>query len=561
MDKKNQLRIGIGQINPTVGDIDANAEKIISYIQRGEQEGIQLLVFPELAISGYPIWDLANKKQFVHENLKALKKIASSTAGTRITVAVGFIDRGSKRANGKNHNAIAIIRNGKIIHRQYKTLLPTYDVFLERIFFEPGENQDIFRLNGIPLATSICEDIWDDHYPVKPVRVLAGKGAKILINISASPFHQNADAVRRALVQRKAKEYGLWIIYVNQVGGQDDLVFDGRSLICDPQGNVYYQAAPFSENLFTVDLDLSRKRRNPCPAHTVNQTQEMYQALQLGLADYIRKNGFRKVVVGLSGGIDSALVATIAADALGPGSVIGVSMPGPYSSSHSIEDARELAENLGVEFRTRPISESYELFMARVREEKKKRGCIPDATNKISLAMENLQSRLRGIHLMYISNDEGAVLLSTGNKSELAMGYGTLYGDMCGGLAVLGDVYKSDVYRLCEFRNRSGVVIPRSTIEKPPSAELRPNQKDTDSLPDYAVLDKILAFYIEKNLGFDDICARLRRQKIPPEIIRDVIAKVDLSEYKRRQLPPSLRVTEKAWFGRRMPITNRFRQR
>lgn len=556
---KDIFKVGLGQINPTVGDISGNTAKIISYIQQAEKQGIELLVFPELAVSGYPIWDLANKKQYVRENLRALGQIVRSTKKSDVTVAVGFVDE-SKKANGRSYNAIAIVRNGKIVHRQYKTLLPTYDVFLERIFFEPGESHDIFKFKGISVATSICEDIWDDHYPVKPVEILAKKGAKLLINISASPYHKSVQTVRNNLVSRKAKEYGLWVIYVNQVGGQDDLVFDGRSLICDPHGQIQFQAEPFREGLFTVGINLGNKKSQLSEIPGANEIEEMYQALKLGLADYMRKNGFRKVVVGLSGGIDSALVATVAADALGPHSVIGVSMPGPYSSQGSIDDAKALAKNLGIEFRTRPIVDVYNEFINLAIQEKTKRNTPSHEREKISLAMENLQARLRGLNLMYISNDEGAILLSTGNKSELAMGYGTLYGDMCGGLAVLGDVYKTDVYRLAAFRNSIRLVIPKSTMEKPPSAELRPNQKDSDSLPDYEVLDEILYLYIEKNMGFDEICKRLGKKKIPSKIIGQVVSKVDLNEYKRRQLPPSIRVTEKAWFGRRMPITNRFRQ-
>ena len=555
--KKTTFEVGLGQINPTVGDFKGNTEKICSYIEAAEVQGLDLLIFPELAICGYPVWDLANKRTFVEKGLAALREITKITRGKHVAVAVGFIDL-AQGGGKKNHNALAILRNGKVIHKQYKTLLPTYDVFLEEIFFAPAKTHKTLNLNGIPFGTSICEDIWDDAYAVKPAKILSQKGAKVLINISASPYHKDAVSARSSAILHKAKEYGLWIIYVNQVGGQDDLIFDSRSFVSDPKGRVYFEAEPFRESLFRVSLALNDKGTSGTSLKKPYTTKEIYQALVLGLRDYVQKNKFQKAIIGLSGGIDSALVATLACDALGPKAVIGVAMPGPYSSVHSLKDAKTLAHNLGIEFRICPIRAQYQNFIQAAAHEKRVRHAKSVETTKITLAMENLQARLRGLELMYLSNDEGALLLSTGNKSELAMGYSTLYGDMCGGLSVIGDLYKTDVYKVAHYRNSLSRVIPDSSLRKPPSAELRPNQRDQDSLPPYSVLDKILWLYIEKNRGFDEIKKALSQRRVPVATIKRVLQTVDRNEYKRRQLPPSLRITEKAWFGRRMPITNCF---
>jgi len=541
-----KIKIALGQINPTVGDFEGNTKKICDLIESAEAKKLDWIIFPELSICGYPVWDLANKKSFVEKGLESLKKIANFTKNKRIKVVVGFIDL-AHESSRKNYNALAVIQKGKMIHKQYKTLLPTYDVFLEEIFFTPGKKHDVLFANGVSFGTSICEDIWDDQYAVKPAKILAKKGARVLINISASPYHKEGLLARRQMILKKAREYGLWIIYVNQVGGQDDLIFDGRSFVCDPQGKIRYQAEPFQEGLFQVSLK-SNKTVSPAPLDT---TKEMYRAILIGLKDYIRKNRFKKVVIGLSGGIDSALVVSFAADALGPEAVIGVALPGPFSSPQSLKDARTLAENLRIQFREKSIVEAYNNFVQSVETK-------PDG--KISVAMENLQARLRGLELMYISNDEGALLLTTGNKSELAMGYSTLYGDMCGGLSVIGDVYKTDVYRLSKYRNSISKVIPDSILRRAPTAELRPNQKDQDSLPPYPVLDLILYLYIEKNYSYDEIIRKVSKKRISSEIVRRVLSSVDHNEYKRRQLPPCLRITEKAWFGRRMPITNLFRE-
>lgn len=548
-----KIRLALGQLNPTVGDFAGNAQKIIDWIRQATKKRADLIVFPELAISGYPVWDLANKRSFVDEGLRQLERIARATKGLTITTVLGFIDRGS--AGGRSRNALAWIQKGQVLHRYFKRLLPTYDVFLEDIFFEPSNKNQIVSWKGKRMGLTICEDLWDDRYPIKPLQELAKGGANFIVNISASPYYRGVSEVRDSLLKRHTCHYGFPILYVNQVGGQDDLIFDGRSLLVDAKGCVLFRAPAFVEGLFFYDWDSMRHDSYEVPlAANTSQPQEVYQALVLGIRDYCRKNKFQKVVVGLSGGIDSALVAVLAVDALGAKAVKGVTMPGTYSSPGSWQDSAKLAERLGIEFQTSPIRKKYEFFLKTLRSQKKKGTML----RKISLAMENLQARLRGLELMWLSNDERRLLLSTGNKSELAMGYCTLYGDMAGGLCVLGDVYKSDVYRLAWYRNRIREVIPEAILRKPPSAELRPNQKDEDSLPPYDLLDQILYLYIEKNKSREEIYHVIAKSKVSHKLIADIIQKVDHNEYKRRQTPPILRVTEKAWFGRRMPITNLF---
>ena len=549
------LRVGLGQLNPTVGDFEENKRKVLDFIQQAEEKGLDLVVFPELSLCGYPIWDLANKKQFVAASLNALHDVARFTHGKQAAAVVGFVDKG-RSGTGKSRNALAFIQGGRVRHVQHKTLLPTYDVFLEAIYFEAGAQHRVFSFKGMEVGTTICEDIWDDHYPVKPAKIFREKGASLLINISASPFHRTVAEVRDRLIRQKSRDNRMWIIYVNQVGGQDDLVFDGRSLVADPHGRIVFRADAFDEGLFCAELPIPDGGQD-LPLGEVSAPAEMYRALTLGIRDYVQKNGFRKVVVGLSGGIDSAVVATLAADALGPEAVVGVTMPGAYSSRGSYEDSEALAKNLGIELRRRPIVNHYRRFLVQAKDGRAGKAS-GHARHKITLAMENLQARLRALELMYISNDENCLVLSTGNKSELAMGYCTLYGDMCGGLCVLGDVYKTDVYRIARYRNGLSQVIPSPTLKKAPSAELRPNQKDQDSLPPYEKLDKILYNYIEKNMSEGEILNALKSAGTPKRMIAEVIRKVDRNEYKRRQAPPIIRVTEKAWFGRRMPITNHF---
>ncbi|OGX13919.1 MAG: hypothetical protein A2351_07640 [Omnitrophica bacterium RIFOXYB12_FULL_50_7] len=580
------MKFAIAQMNPTVGDYVGNEAKILRWIDEAEKKGADLIVFPEAALCGYPVWDLANKKHFVAEGLKCLKRIAAATRNRNIAAVVGFINPSSgngERGTGNAFNALAWIEKGKIRTIYHKQLLPTYDVFLEGIFFRPGSETKIVPFKGHKIGLTICEDIWDARYVVKPLAGLAKKGADLILNISASPYYRDVATSRERLLKGHTRRYGFPILYVNQVGGQDDLLFDGRSMFVDAKGRILFRSPAFEERLFFFD-------GSPWP-HPVwtgfGEVEEMYQALVVGVRDYFRKNGFRKAVIGLSGGIDSALVAAIAVDALGKDAVKGVTMPGPFSSVGSWKDSEDLAKRLGIEFEVRPIRKMYQTFLAEQDQGPATRDKRP------SLAMENLQARLRGMELMFLSNDEGLLVLTTGNKSELAMGYCTLYGDMAGGLAVIGDVYKTDVYRLARYRNTVPIpinflgeeigavqttimeekqkvwtvreVIPEPILTKAPSAELRPNQKDQDSLPPYEVLDEILRLYIEKNLSRDEIIRKLKgtgNQSMPVSVrknlVADTLRKVDHNEYKRRQTPPILRVTEKAWFGRRMPITNRF---
>lgn len=543
-------------MNPTVGDYSANAQKIMEWIDRAELQRADLIVFPEMSLCGYPVWDLANKQRFVSQGLEHLKRITAFTGSKKVTAVVGYIEPG-ENSEGRNRNAMAWIMNGTIIFKYIKRLLPTYDVFLEDIFFEPGLKSKVLKWNNIKIGNTICEDIWDARYPQKPVRDLARQGMQLGVNISASPYYAGVAQTRESLVKRHVKSSRAPMLYVNQVGAQDDLIFDGRSFLTDAAGRVLFQAPAFKEGLFFYDLCLGKKQSS-IPAVKSSPVSEVYEALVSGVRDYCKKNRFQKVVMGLSGGIDSALVATIACDALGADAVLGVTMPGTYSSKGSWTDAKKLADALGIKCRMYPIGKKYEFLVAHYHQQKKRLNLPFPQKGQISLAMENLQARIRGLELMYISNDEGRLLLTTGNKSELAMGYCTLYGDMAGGLSVIGDVFKTDVYALAKYRNSISPVIPKASISKAPSAELRPNQKDQDSLPPYSVLDEILRLYIEKNQSREAIIKRLARKRISPATVIEVIRKVDHNEYKRRQTPPILRVSEKAWFGRRMPITNRF---
>ena len=556
---KPPFKIAIAQMNPTVGDYAGNAAKILRWIEEADVKGADLIVFSECALCGYPVWDLANKKAFIDAGLKELKRIVAATRDKNIAVVLGFIDKNktpSSLLHPSSYNAAAWLEKGKVRAVYHKQLLPTYDVFLEDIFFKAGDKPCVVPFNGMKVGLTICEDIWDASYDTKPLQDLKKKGADFVINISASPYYRDVAERREKLVRGQARKYKFPVLYVNQVGGQDDLLFDGRSFLMDSNGYVQFRAPAFKEGLF-FDWNGCAGHLSPnapsaiCGNFEIFNSPEMYQALVMGVRDYFRKNGFKRAVIGLSGGIDSALVAAIAVDALGQDAVKGVTMPGPFSSAGSWRDSKQLAKNLGIEFETKPIKEMYEVFL-------KNAGHGPRATNHgPSLAMENLQARLRGMELMFLSNHEGRLVLTTGNKSELAMGYCTLYGDMAGGLAVIGDVYKTDVYRLARYRNTIKKVIPEPILTKAPSAELRPNQKDQDSLPPYDALDEVLNFYIEKNLSRNEIARKLKK-KVPAAVVVDITRKVDHNEYKRRQTPPVLRVTEKAWFGRRMPITNRF---
>ena len=542
-----KTRFAIAQMNPVVGDYAGNYKKIIEWIESAEKEGADIIVFPECALNGYPVWDLANKKKFVSEGLVYLEKIIQKSQNVGLTIVIGFIDSGSE--NGRSYNAMAWISRGKIIHRQYKRLLPTYDVFLEEVFFQPGETSELVTWRDMKIGLTICEDIWDEDYDTKPLEDLAGQGADFVINISASPYFEGVAGVRDQLLKNQTKKHGFPILYVNQIGGQDDLIFDGRSLFADAHGNIVFRAPAFTEGVFFFDWDPAMLSQNVPFSEERNLLENTYAALRLGIKDYCQKNGFQRTIVGVSGGIDSALVAVLAVDALGSENVKGVAMPGTYSAESSLSDARDLVERLGIEFSVQPIQKKYENFL--------QESGVQSSGGAVTVAMENLQARLRGMTLMFISNEENRLVLTTGNKSELAVGYCTLYGDMAGGLAVIGDVYKTDVYRLAEYCNREKEIIPRAILAKAPSAELRPNQTDQDSLPPYETLDSILRLYIEGNKSSNEIISALSAN-VSPQIVADIVRRVDHNEYKRRQTPPILRVTEKAWFGRRMPITNHF---
>src|SRR6266568_1712649 len=546
------MKIALAQINPTVGDISGNCRKILEFIDQAKSRGAKVVVFPELSIIGYPPKDLLLKPGFIDDNLRALQHIASRVSG--IDAVVGYAEKNSAPVGRPLHNAVAVLRDGKIISRHFKTLLPTYDVFDESRYFEPGldERQNIVNIAGRPMGLSICEDLWNDEkmvprrlYHQNPIADLNTAGAQLMINASASPFVVNKHEFRLELFGSQVKRFGCPLVYVNQVGGNDELVFDGNSVVFDAKGNVIAQARDFEEDLVVVDLLNPEPRTSKPPSDIAT----IYKALVLGLRDYVRKCGFSTVVLGLSGGIDSAVTAALAVAALEKEKVVGVSMPSRFSSEHSIADAKKLAENLGIEFQIVPIAsihDAYEetltpYFQGRPR----------DVTE------ENLQARVRGGILMAFSNKFNHLLLTTGNKSELAVGYCTLYGDMCGGLAVISDVPKTMVYRLANWINRAREIIPAASITKAPSAELRPNQTDQDSLPSYETLDAILEAYIVQLRSAPEII----KSGFDAATVKKVIRLIDFNEYKRRQAAPGLKVTSKAFgVGRRIPIAQRYRE-
>jgi NAD+ synthase (glutamine-hydrolysing) len=543
------MKIALAQFNPTVGDFTGNAAKILELAELARQRGADLAVFSELCLCGYLPLDLIERPQFIARNERELACLAKKLPLPSI---VGYAAHANESTGKAAANAAALLENGCIAFVQHKMLLPTYDVFDESRYFQPARAQNAFLFQAQQLGITICEDMWNDKnfwskrlYDRDPVAELVGKGAAILINISGSPYTIDKRTLRIDMLRSLAKTHNRPVVYVNQVGGNDSLVFDGGSLAVVPDGRIAAQAGIFEEDLVLFDTATGLGEIHPQPT---SELEVAYRALICGTRDYVRKSGFSKVVVGLSGGIDSSVVAAIAVGALGRENVLGVSMPGPYSSEGSRSDARSLAQNLGIEFLTLPISEVFEAYRATLRESFCGR---PE-----NVAEENLQARIRGNFLMALSNKFGSMVLSTGNKSEMAVGYCTLYGDMAGGLALLSDVPKTTVYSLAEVINRERELIPRASIEKPPSAELRPNQKDQDSLPPYDVLDTVLKAYIEDVKSPDEIAARHRYDL---DLVRSIAIRVDRNEYKRRQAPPGLKITSRAFgLGRPFPIVQKF---
>lgn len=545
------MRIGIAQINATVGDFPGNAKRILAAYRECLEQGAELVVAPELALVGYPPRDLLFKSQFVPKCLQALDYLADETG--EVPLLVGYVDRCGQDAVGKPfRNAAAFLHRGEVRHRVWKTLLPAYDVFDERRYFEPGAGCEPFEWNGTRLGITICEDIWTENYLHRPlydrdpVEELTAKGADLIINLSASPFSAGKPARRLEMLGAVAAEAGAPLVYCNCIGGNDQLVFDGNSLALDARGRPLAALGAFREECAVVDVSGEGGSGN-APA-AVRPEQESYHALVLGLRDYLHKCGFSKACLGLSGGIDSALTAVIACDALGAENVHGLTMPSPYSSGGSVDHSLELAEKLGMTCDTVPIGDAFASVKASM---KSVFGDLPEDVTE-----ENMQARIRGLFLMSLSNKTGRLLLTTGNKSELAVGYCTMYGDMCGGLAVISDLPKTQVYAMARWINRGREIIPWDTIEKPPSAELRPGQKDQDTLPPYETLDAILELYVEKQLSGTEI---IEEHGFEEATVRWVQRRVDLNEWKRYQAAPGLRVTSKAFgMGRRIPIVQRF---
>ncbi|HJR86515.1 MAG TPA: NAD+ synthase [Acidimicrobiia bacterium] len=545
------MRIAGAQVNLRVGDLDGNEALIADCMTWAEGKGADVLLLPELAVTGYPPEDLVLRMAFVEDNLDVIRRLAARSA--RCTTVVGFVDlgsggigRGGADAARRNiYNAAAILQGGEWRATYHKVLLPNYGVFDEDRYFLVGQKPDfVWDIAGIPAGISICEDIW---VPDGPPLTQARAGARILLNINGSPYHYGKAHQREEMLAARAKASRVPVVYLNLVGGQDELVFDGCSVVIDRSGAVVHRSPQFAEDRFVLDLDDELDGRGTL-APLLDEEEEVYRALQLGLTDYVRRNGFDRVVIGLSGGIDSALTAAIATDALGSEGVWGVAMPTKFSSDHSVSDAVELAKRLGIQFDVVPIQSVFDDYL--------------DALEPLfgdepfGVAEENLQARIRGAVLMAISNRFGPMVVATGNKSEMAVGYSTIYGDMVGGFSVLKDVFKTTVYDLARWRNRESEVIPSNSIHKPPSAELRPNQKDSDSLPPYEELDPILRLYIEDDRGVEDIIAAGH----DPETVRRITRLVDRNEYKRRQAAPGVKITTKA-FGRdrRLPITNGYK--
>ena len=550
------MKIALAQINPTVGDFTGNKDKILEFAARSAGRGVDLVVFPELAVCGYPPADFLEKSTFVNKAVHTVEELAAWTAtGGRPAILCGTVMPTHASVGKQVRNVAALLTGGRTGFIQQKMLLPFYDVFDEQRYFEPASQQQLIEIGGKPLAVTVCEDAWNDKdfwprrlYPVDPVESLMERwqkeklaGQRLIVNISASPYWHGKAQMREKMLAALAERHNAYVIMVNQVGGNDSLVFDGSSLVIGPDGKVAARAASFVEDLIVFDTDAPL----PVPSASLwDETAATWSALVLGTRDYVRKCGFRKVLVGLSGGIDSALVAAIAVEALGKENVVGVGMPSEYSSLGSIADARTLAKNLGIRFELLPIHEVFSKYQQVLKP-------LFDGT-PFGLAEENLQARIRGSLLMALSNKFGALVLTTGNKSEMSVGYCTLYGDMVGALAVIGDVFKTRVYDLSRYVNREREIIPRATLEKAPSAELRPEQKDSDSLPPYEVLDPILEAYVERYCSAEQIA---EEQGVDVGLVRSVQKLVEQSEYKRQQAAPVLKVTRKSFgMGRRFPI-------
>ncbi|MGA7399840.1 MAG: NAD+ synthase [Candidatus Sulfotelmatobacter sp.] len=540
------MKIALGQINPTVGDFSGNAAKIVKFSRRAQASGAGLVLFPELSVCGYPPRDLVERYSFVARNQETVEQIAAETHG--VSVICGLVTPAESETGKSVMNSAALLQDGRVAFLQSKMLLPTYDVFDEMRNFAPAKSQSLFSFRGNRVALTICEDAWNDKlfwpkrlYTVDPIESLVRAGGNIVLNISASPFWIGKREIRRDMLAAIARHHKVPVAMVNQVGGNDSLVFDGSSIVLNAEGKIIAQGSSFEEDLIFFD---SNALIGEMHQQMEGEDASVYAALVLGTRDYMRKCGFQKAIVGLSGGIDSSLTAVIAADAVGSENVIGVGMPGPYSSPGSIEDARILAKNLGIRFELISIDGVFEAYQKALKE--------VFAGQKEDTTEENLQSRARGTLLMALSNKFGAIVLSTGNKSELGVGYCTLYGDMVGGLAVISDVPKTLVYRLSHYVNSRRLVIPQATLEKPPSAELRPDQKDSDSLPPYEILDAVLEDYVEDAHSVERIAAD---HGFDIEVVRRVVRMVDRAEYKRQQAAQGIKISPKAFgFGRRFPI-------
>jgi len=546
------VKIALVQINPVIGDFDRNCEKIRLWSEKARTRGCDLVIFPELVVSGYPPQDLLERNSFLAAHDEAVASLLAHLP--EIDTMFGCLERRDGRRGKPLHNSSAVARQGRVIFRARKQLLPAYDVFDESRYFEPGSPSDFYQVKGLTFGVTVCEDVWSEEvneYDVDPVADIFSKakaqGVTIdgIINISASPFQRDKEKIRKGIFEKICRSNNVPFFYCNQVGGQDSLLFDGRSLVMDATGTVVAQAKGFCEDMIVVDTDTWQGDMNE--AVRISEQAAVYQGLVMGVSDYCRKCGFSSVVLGLSGGIDSALTAAVAVDALGPENVLGVALPSPYSSADSLEDAGMLAANLGCRFEVIPIAELFDTFrrnMARL-----------FAGREEDLTEQNLQARIRGNLLMALSNKFGHLLLTTGNKSEMAVGYCTLYGDMSGGLAVISDVPKQLVYELAEYVNRTREIIPARTIAKAPTAELKPGQKDQDDLPPYEVLDRILELYLEQGKGITEIV----ELGFAEPLVRDILRRIRLNEYKRKQAPMGLKVTTKAFgYGRRYPNVQNF---